>query len=111
MKLSSAACGKNCSILVGLAVMAGIAGQAVADPVSGARVVRVKSTDTVIIEDGDRIIYIASPRNRHGSGGAAKVDPKKRIAYEGMGTEEAIRQHNEVVGQLMDNPSRPAECH
>jgi hypothetical protein len=109
MKFSSAVCGKACPVLIGLFVATGIAGQAVADPVGAARVVRVKSTDTVIIEDGDRIIYIASPRNRHGSGGA-KADPKKRVAYEGIGTEEAIRRHNEVVGQLMDGPSQPVEC-
>lgn len=102
--------GKVWMALVGVVVAAGIAGQAVADPISGARVVRVKSTDTVIIEDGDRIIYIASPRNRHGSGGASKADPKKPIEYAGIGTEEAIRRHNEVVGQLMDNPVRPVEC-
>jgi hypothetical protein len=98
--------GKAWVILIGAVVAAGIAGQAVADPVGGARVVRVKSTDTVIIEDGDRIIYIASPHHRS----AAKADPKKRVAYEGIGTEEAIRRHNEVVGQLMDNPSRPVAC-
>jgi hypothetical protein len=106
MKLSSAVRGKACPVLIGLFVAAGIAGQAVADPVGGARVVRVKSTDTVIIEDGDRIIYIASPHHR----GGAKTDLKKRVAYEGIGTEEAIRRHNEVIGQLMDNPVRPVEC-
>ena len=109
MKLSSEARVNAGSMLMGLIAAAGFAGSACADPVGEARVVRVKSTDTVIIEDGERIIYIASPRNRPGNGGA-KADPKKRIAYEGIGTDEAIRRHNEVVGQLMDNPSRPVEC-
>jgi hypothetical protein len=101
MKFSNAS-----SMLIGLIAAAAFAGPACADSVGEARIVRVKSTDTVIIEDGDRIIYIASPRQR----GATKLDPKKRVAYEGMGTEEAIRRHNEVVGQLMENPSRPVEC-
>jgi hypothetical protein len=106
MKITSVVRDKAALILISLVAAAGIAGPACADPLGDARVVRVKSTDTVIIEDGDRIIYIASPRHR----GATKVDPKKRVSYEGIGTEEAIRRHNEVVGQLMDNPSRPVEC-
>ena len=110
MKNNSAARGRAGSILValltGVIAAAGFAGSACAEPAGEARVVRVKSTDTLIIEDGDRIIYIASPRYR----GSTKVDPKKRVAYEGMGTDEAIRRHNEVVGQLMDNPSRRVEC-
>ena len=110
MKRNSSARGKAGSMLIGMLagpiVVAGFAGPVCAEPAGEARVVRVKSTDTVIIEDGERIIYIASPRHR----GSTRVDPKKRVAYEGMGTDEAIRRHNEVVGQLMDNPSRPVEC-
>ena len=110
MKLNLAARGKACSMLIGLIAAAGFASAACADSVGEPRVIKVKSTDTVIIEDGNRVIYIASPRARPGSGGASKADMKKQVSYEGMGTEEAIRRHNEVVGQLMDNASRPVEC-
>lgn len=93
--------------LIGLIAAAGIAGQACADPVGSGRVVTVRNADTVIIEDHGRVIYISSPKGQSPS----KAGAKKRVGYAGIGTDEAIRQHNEVVGQLMDSPPRPIECH
>jgi hypothetical protein len=106
MRFVPATRGKAWVTLIGAAVAAGIAGPVRADPPGGGRVVTVKNADTVIVEDNGRIIYISSPHNRS----ASRQGAGKRVEYAGIGTQEAIRRHNEVVGQLMDNPVRPVEC-